>query len=596
MLFELSKGRRVRFFAALFAVAAAVAFDSMIPQATRFMIDNILGDAEAFGYLKNIAGFFGGTEYIKNNIWIFFTVFGCFIIIAVSVFILRRYLGLEFAEYIAKNLRDRLYSHIQKLPFSWHVKNQTGDIIQRSTSDVETLKNFIASDFFDIFRCFCVVSISLSLMLSMDKTMTLSAVALIPVMFLFSFFYYGSIAKKFKEQDEAEGALQASVQENFTGVRVVRAFGREQYEMERFDKKNDHYASKAKKVAAALSNYWGIGDIFCGLQLAAVVTFGIWRCVNDNMTLGTFQTFYAYTSMMIWPVRNLGRSLANFSKAGVSAKRIHEILSEEAEFIQAGEKDHNGHKFESVEFKNVTFKYDENRDILNNVSFILKKGGTLGVLGGTGSGKSTIGYLLTRLYDLNGETGCSGEILIDGENIKNIGLAAVRKNIALVLQEPFLFSKTIKQNIISPNPGAQPHELRRVSEIADIHEAVMEFPEQYDTMVGERGVTLSGGQKQRVAIARMLMQKSPVMIFDDSLSAVDTKTDAKIRAALKQSTAGAAVIIISHRISTLMHSDNILVLRDGAPEDFGTHGQLIKREGTYKRIYDLQSAVAEEYL
>jgi ATP-binding cassette subfamily B protein len=430
-------------------------------------------------------------------------------------------------------------------------------------------------------------------MLSMDRLMTLAAVILIPVMFLFSFFYYGSIAKKFKAQDEAEGALQAGVQENFTGVRVVRAFGREQFEMERFDIKNNDYASKANKVAKALSHYWGIGDMFCGLQLAVVMAFGIYRCINDGMTLGTFQTFYAYTSMMIWPVRNLGRTLANFSKASVSAKRVQEILIQEPEHIEISADIKNS--FESIEFKDVTFKYNEYREILSGVSFKLKKGGTLGVLGGTGSGKSTISYLLTRLYDLESGNGCSGEILIDGVNIKNIGLADVRKNIALVLQEPFLYSKTIKQNITSPNPEAEARELHHAAAVANIHEAILDFPEQYDTIVGERGVTLSGGQKQRVAIARMLMQKSPVMIFDDSLSAVDTETDAKIRAALKQSTAEAAVIIISHRISTLMHSDYILVLHEGKVEDFGTHDELVNREGTYKRIYDLQAAVVEEY-
>jgi ATP-binding cassette subfamily B protein len=294
--------------------------------------------------------------------------------------------------------------------------------------------------------------------------------------------------------------------------------------------------------------------------------------------------------MLIWPVRGLGRTLSNFSKATVSSKRIHEILSVEHEDIITSE---NARKYESIEFKNATFRYSENeRIILEDISFRLEKGRTLGILGGTGSGKSTISYLLTRLYDLEGE---NGEILIDGADIKEIPLADVRKNIALVLQEPFLYSKTIKQNITSPNPAAETDELHFVSAVANIHGSIMDFPEQYDTIVGERGVTLSGGQKQRVAIARMLMQKAPVMIFDDSLSAVDTETDAKIRAALKQNTAEAAVVIISHRINTLMHSDNILILREGRIEDYGTHEELLKREGTYRRIYDLQSAVTEEY-
>ena len=590
---ELSYGRRLRIVFAVFCVFFALLIYFIVPQIIRFVIDNVLGEEKIPDYLTNIVADLGGREYLRNNLWIFMVLFLGIIAVEMLVAACRRYFIIESAEYITMNIRNRLYSHIQKLPFSWHVKNQTGDIIQRSTSDVETLKNFMANDLAEIMRSFFIIVSALTMMLSMDKIMTLSAIILMPILFLFSFFYYGQIAKKFKEADEAEGALQASVQENFTGVRVVRAFGRERYEMDRFDIKNDAYADKIRRVINALSNYWGIGDIICGLQLMIVLSFGIYRGFHNGISVGTFQTFYAYTAMLIWPVRNLGRTLSNLSKATVSAKRIHEILSVEHEDININET--VDYTYGSIEFKNSTFKYireNDGRIILDDVSFKVEKGKTLGILGGTGSGKSTISYLLTRLYDLDSE---NGEILIDGVNIKEIPLAGIRKNIALVLQEPFLFSKTIKQNITSPNPEAHIEELHHVSSIASIHEAIMDFPEQYDTIVGERGVTLSGGQKQRVAIARMLMQNAPVMIFDDSLSAVDTETDAKIRAALKHQTAGATVIIISHRISTLMHSDNILILREGKIEDFGTHSELINREGTYKRIYDLQSAVVEEY-
>ena len=591
MIFELSKGRRVQIVFAFFFIFAALLLYYFIPQIVRFIIDNILGNEKIPDYLAGIVENIGGIEYLRQNLWILIALFSGIFFVETITAMCRRYFVLEAAEFITMNLRNKLYAHIQKLPFSWHVKNQTGDIIQRSTSDVDTVKNFLSNDLPEMLRSFFTIIISLSMMLAMDSAMTLSAVVLMPALFLFSFFYYGSIAKKFKDADEAEGALQAGVQENFTGVRVVRAFGREQCEMERFDGKNEAYAGKAKRVVNALSNYWGIGDIICGLQLAIVLAFGIYKCVRGGMSIGTFQSFYTYTSMLIWPIRGLGRTLSNFSKATVSAKRILEILSVEHEDIAPNE--NGARKYERIEFKNATFRYsEENRLILENVSFSLEKGKTLGVLGGTGSGKSTISYLLTRLYDLDDN---NGEILVDGANIKKIPLAEARKNIALVLQEPFLFSKTIKQNIVSPNPDAETEEMHHVSAVANIHGAIMEFPEQYETIVGERGVTLSGGQKQRVAIARMLMQKAPVMIFDDSLSAVDTETDAKIRAALKQNTADAAVMIISHRISTLMHSDRILVLREGKIEDYGTHEELIRREGMYKRIYDLQSSVAEEY-
>lgn len=603
MIYALTRGRRWRFVCVVIGSMLAILIDSMVPQLVRFTIDNVLDDKEAPKILQGIVSAIGGIDYLRSHIWILLVVFLTLISCAVTLMMVRRYFAFEFAEYLALNLRNKLFSHIQKLPFEWHVKNQTGDIIQRSTSDVETVRNFCAADSIDILRCIFIVSVSLTLMFSMDAFMTVIAVILLPFLVGFSIFYYKNIAKKFKEADEAEGSLQATVQENFTGVRVVRAFGREQFEIDRFDNKNNSYVSKSITVINGLANYWSIGDIIGGLQLAIVMCFGVYRAVHGDMTLGTFQTFYAYTSMMIWPVRNLGRTLSNFSKASVSAKRIHEILSVEPEIVEDVKPAGKSYSFDSVEFKNVSFGYNKNdkadenkselKPILNDISFKIEKGKTLGILGSTGSGKSTIGYLLTRLYDLDNEN--EGEILIDGVNIKEIPFYDVRRNISLVLQEPFLFSKTIKENIISPNPHAEEHEMHHVANVANIHEAILGFPEQYNTIVGERGVTLSGGQKQRVAIARMLMQNAPIMIFDDSLSAVDTETDAKIRSALRQNTAGSAVILISHRISTLMHSDYIMILHDGIVEDFGTHNDLITRAGTYKRIYDLQSAVVEEY-
>ena len=604
MIYDLTFGRRLRFLFVVFGSMFAIAIDSMIPQLVRFTIDNVLDNKEIPKFLQGIVSAIGGIDYLRNNIWILLVVFLTLILGAVTMMMFRRYLAFEFGEYLALNLRNKLFSHIQKLPFEWHVKNQTGDIIQRSTSDVDTIRNFCAVDIVDFLRCFFIIIISLSLMLSMDVLMTLIAVALLPFLIGFSIFYYKSIAQKFKDADEAEGVLQASVQENFTGVRVVRAFGREQFEISRFDEKNNNYVSKSLKVINGLANYWSIGDIIGGLQLVLVMCFGVYRAVHGDMTLGTFQTFYAYTSMLIWPVRNLGRTLSNFSKTTVSAKRIHEILSVEPETVADIKPAGKNYNFNNVEFKNVSFGYNGHnsgdnkselklKPILKNISFKLEKGKVLGILGSTGSGKSTISYLLTRLYDIDGEN--EGEILIDGVNIKEIPLYDIRRNISLVLQEPFLFSKTIKENIISPNPQAEESQMHHVASVANIHESIIEFPDKYDTIVGERGVTLSGGQKQRVAIARMLMQNAPVMIFDDSLSAVDTETDAKIRASLKQNTADSAVILISHRISTLMHSDHIMILQDGVVEDFGAHNELITREGTYKRIYDLQSAVVEEY-
>ena len=296
--------------------------------------------------------------------------------------------------------------------------------------------------------------------------------------------------------------------------------------------------------------------------------------------------------MLVWPIRNFGRVLSEMSKTSVSLGRINEIISEEEE------KDYKGaitpDMTGDIEFKNVNFDYEGIKPVLKNISFKIKSGTTFGILGGTGSGKSTIMYLLDRLYELPDEC---GTIEIGGVNIKNIKLDYLRSNIGFVLQEPFLFSKTIKENIDAFGHTNDIELIRHNASIAAVDDSISGFSKGYDTIVGERGVTLSGGQKQRVAIARMLMQNSPIMIFDDSLSAVDAETDAKIRAQLNENTAQSTVILVSHRITTLMHADVIMVLNDGQVSEIGTHTELLTNEnGIYKKIYDIQSSLETELL
>jgi len=565
--------------------------DFLSPQIIRIAIDSVIDDKPFPAFIRNFAENLGGRTYFTENLNILIFVFIGMVLIQCLLGIARRFYGMEISEFVSLKFRNTLYMHIQSLPYSWHVKNQTGDIIQRSTSDVDTLRNFLSNDVMELMRCFFIIIISLSLMVSMDKQMTLISIVLLPVIVAFGIIFRSRIATSFKVADEAEGQLQATVQENFTGMRIVRAFGREMFEMKKFDGKNMNYVEKSLVVSRSMALYWGLGDIIAGLQITLVMIFGIYRCVSGGMTLGTFTTFYTYSSMMIWPLRGLGRIITNFSKATVSAKRIHEVLVETPEDMSV--KEDANLSFSDIEFKNVSFTYVTD-SVLKNLSFKINKGETLGILGGTGSGKSTIACLLTRLYDLGG--GNSGEILINGVNINNIPKAVLRKKISLILQEPFLYSKTIKENITAPDLSASESELHAVSRTADIHDAILKFTDGYGTVIGERGVTLSGGQKQRVAIARMLMQKAPVMIFDDSLSAVDTETDQRIRKSLAKHTSDSIVILISHRISTLMRADKIMVLKDGVIENFGTHNELKTREGIYKRVYDIQAGFLADNL
>ncbi|GHU10474.1 hypothetical protein FACS1894151_09870 [Spirochaetia bacterium] len=423
----------------------------------------------------------------------------------------------------------------------------------------------------------------------MDVFMSLVALALVPVILLFSVIYFRKVAKQFLKADAAEGSMQACAQENYTGVRVVRAFGREFYEMERFSERTKNFADIWSHIGKMLGLFWGAGDMLSGLQLAIVVTAGIYRSVQGELLPGTFLAFYTYCNWMIWPVRQLGRILSELSKTLVAAGRVREILAAEPETdpSDALQPEIKG----EIKFENVTFAYDQSAPVLSNISFTLKPGKTLAILGATGSGKSTLVHLISRLYDVAPDC---GRITVDGIDINRISRSCLRRSIGLCLQEPFLFSKSIRDNIAAAKAGMDIAEIKSAAAVAQVDETIEGFGEGYGTVIGERGVTLSGGQKQRVAITRMLASNPPVMIFDDSLSAVDTETDAKIRSALRRRVKNAAVIIISHRISSLMQADEILVLQNGTVEEIGSHQQLIAGNGSYRRIFDLQRGIQDE--
>lgn len=487
------------------------------------------------------------------------------------------------SENFLKSIRDTLYHHTQYLPFSWHVQHQTGEIIQRCTSDVEVIRNFVCRQLPEVFRICFLIILYLGIMFSMNVPITLAAAAFFPVIIGYSAFFHSRIGKRFQDADEAEGALSSTVQENLTGVRVVRAFGREKYEIDRFDQKNNAYSDLWVYLGKLMSVFWASGDLITNLQVLTVMVLGVMFAVEGRITLGEFIAFLSYNASLTWPVRSLGRIISDMSKAGVSMERVAYIL--EAEEEDATDANNKPALTGDICFRNVSFAYSLDHPILKNINFTIPAGSTFAILGTTGSGKSTLVHLLNRLYDL--PEGC-GSITIGGTDIRDIDRQYLRQNIGMVLQEPFLFSRTIRENIGITKEKLLDEEIRHAAEIACVDESIQHFTDGYDTIVGERGVTLSGGQKQRVAIARMLMKQAPVLVFDDSLSAVDTETDNKIRKELKKEMEKATVIMISHRITSLMQADCIIVMDKGEIQQMGTHDQLIQQEGPYKDIYEIQ--------
>ena len=590
LLWKFLEGSKRFFLASIFCAGITALADMIRPQIIRAAVDCAIGGKEGdfpafvMGAVERIGGF----SYLGRNLWIMALA----IVAVAAVQVLSQYgfrvNNTRASETLVKTMRDRLYGHIQRLPFSWHMKNKTGDIIQRCTSDIDTTKNFLSEQLTSVFRIGLLLILSVTFMLSMHPLLTVIAMIPAPIVILYSFQFHKKVYDGFLECDENEAKLSAIAQENLTGVRVVRAFGRERSEIDKFQKQNDIHTLLWEKMAKTLSRFWSISDILSGLQVMLVVVFGAWFCIQGDLNEGEYIAFISYNSMMVWPIRQLGRMISEMSKAGVSIDRVAYIMNSptEQDDPEAVDASMDG----DIRFEHVNFSYENAPQMLHDIDFTMRAGTTLGILGGTGSGKTTMMLLLDKLYEL--PEGC-GRITIGGTDIRKIRTSHLRRNIGMVLQEPFLFSRTIAENIGIVSEELDMEAVRSAAAAAALDETVSSFASGYDTMVGERGVTLSGGQKQRAAIARTLTTETPILIFDDSLSAVDTETDAKIRRAIAQRFGKASVILISHRITTLSSADKIIVLDRGRIVEEGTHDELKHSGGIYQKIYETQSGAKE---
>ena len=610
LIFYFLKGSRIYFAAGAVCACFVALFDLIIPRMIQYTVDAVIGGdpGSAPFWLQKIFGGPGGIQYLRGHLWIAaVAVAGAAALGAVSRYCFRVN-NEKGAEIFVSRMRNRLFGHILSLPYSWHSENSTGDIIQRCTSDVETIKIFVSEQLTSLLRVFILVFMSLYFMVTIQPRLTAAAAVFIPVMIISSLIFYGLIGDEFEKVDSEEGRLSAIAQENLTGVRVVRTFGRELFERERFEAQNEFYTNHWIRLMRVLAAFWVSGNVIATVRNMTIAVYGAVLCVQDRLTAGGLIAFLSYNALMSLPVRSIGRVIADMSKAGVSLDRLRYIMNalpeqeDPADSLEAP-------MDRDIEFSHVRFRYSEGSPwILKDISMKIRAGTTVGILGATGSGKTTLMLLLDRLWELPEDC---GKITVGGIDIRRIRRGWLRKNIGLVQQEPYLFSRTLADNIgiamgteSDWEPGReiteeeesllfteeeQLMEIRRASGIARLEEAVERFADGYDTFVGERGVTLSGGQKQRAAIARMLVRRTPVMIFDDSLSAVDAETDAQIRRELKEYRSGETVILIAHRITTLQQADEIFVLEDGRIAEHGRHEELLARGGLYSRVYALQT-------
>lgn len=589
LLWKFMKGHRLMYIGAVISIGLATLFSTVVPLVIRITIDSVIGNKpmDLPAWVKYFIEIPGGRDYLARNLWIC----GLAVLLLTAanglfLFIKGKWSAVA-AESITLNMREALYNHLQRLPYNEHVKAKTGDLIQRCTSDVETVRRFLAVQFVEIGRAVFMVSLVSTIMFSLNVKLALVSIAIIPFIFTFAMIFFVKMKNMFQKCDEAEGRLTTVLQENLTGVRVVRAFARQAYEDGKFEEKNSEFKNLGFGMMKLFSLYWSLSDLLCLLQIGSVVVLGSYWAAVGIISIGTLVVFTTYVGMLLWPIRQMGQILTDMGKTFVSTGRIKEILDKPEEDMDA-----DGLKpviKGEIEFKNVRFEYEEGKPVLKDISFKVEKGQTISIMGPTGSGKTTLVNLLSRLYEYTG-----GSIRIDGVDLKEINKEWLRLNVGIVAQEPFLYSKTIMDNISLAKYGVIEQEVFEAAGIAAVHDVIQEFEKGYDTIVGERGVTLSGGQKQRVTIARTVINDYPILIFDDSLSAVDTETDAQIRKALKDRSRFVTTFIVSHRITTLSESDLILVLDKGELVQSGTHEELLRQGGLYRRVWDIQGALEED--
>lgn len=555
------------------------------------VLDNVLQGMPSRlpGFLAAWVEGLGGRGFIRANLWIPGLAIVLISVISGACNFLKGRFTAIGSERAARRLRNDLYAHLQELPFSYHSATPTGDLVQRCTSDVDTTRRFFAMQLLNIVDAVMMVGIALALLIPISLKITMISLVIMPLLFLFAWQFFKLIIKAFRTADEAEGHMTTVLQENLTGVRVVRAFGQAQREIEKYDAAASDTRDKFLKLSWLDAIYWSSGDLMGMLQTLLTLVFCLLEARAGRISVGDIVVFTSYIGMLLWPVRNLGRVLSQGGRTMVALERIDEILrqKQEADSADATAPDLKG----DIVFDQVSFQYEEGGEVLRDLSFTIKAGQTAAILGATGSGKSSIALLLQRLYAPQ-----KGRITVGGQDIAGIKRKHLRARVGLVLQEPFLYSKTIYDNLRIAAPDASREAIEQAAQDAQALQFIEESEKGWDTMVGERGVTLSGGQKQRAAIARTLLKDNDILIFDDSLSAVDTQTDARIREALARRSRDVTTLIISHRILTLSQADIIFVLEDGHITDQGSHEELIHRPGLYQRIHQIQSGLEDEFV
>jgi ATP-binding cassette subfamily B protein len=572
-LWRLMKGYQGMYIGAIALLAVATIARTGISLVLRRFIDDVI-----------IAGNYGSTLTMTILIFI-----GLSLVQGTFTF-LSGWLTSKSAESVTRRLRNFLFDHLQRLPYAYHAESQTGDLIARSTSDVDAINRFFSEQAIGIGRILLLFTVNFLTILQLNTRLGLISVVAVPIIIGISVFFFRKVSKAYEKYQEQEATLSSRLQENLTGVRVVKAFARQGHESYKFDQENWEKFRLGKKLLSIHSLFWPVSDIICGIQMLTSFFVGAIMALNGEISVGTYLAFSSMVTLIIWPIRGFGRLIVQTSTGMVSYNRVAELLKQDREPLTEGDYQPEGDVEGEIIFEHVYFAYEENNPILEDINFVCNPGDIIALIGSTGSGKTSLVNLLPRFYDPT-----RGTITLDGVDITRYPRKYLRSQIGIVEQEPFLFSRSIRENITyGVHREVSDEEIIQAAKFAAVHDVIEEFPNGYDTLVGERGVTLSGGQKQRVAIARALLKNPRILILDDSTSSVDTETEAQIRAALKHLMQDRTTFIIAHRIQSVMDASLILVFDKGKIVQKGTHHELMQIPGMYRDIFDIQTRIEVE--
>lgn len=529
-------------------------------------------------------------EKVQQLVWIMGIAFIVFVVIRPPVEYYRQYFAQWTASKILYDIRDQLFSHLQKLSMRYYSNHKVGEVISRVIHDVEQTKAFVVTGLMNIWLDSATIIIALAIMFSMNVKLTLVAILLFPFYGFSIKYFYGRLRKLTRVRSQALAEVQGHLHERIQGISVIRSFAVEDYEQQQFEKQNKNFLEKAIKHTRWNAKTFAVVNTITDVAPLLVIGYAAYEVIQGTLSIGTMVAFVVYMDRLYNPLRRLVNSSTTLTQSLASMDRVFELMDEPYD-IQDKEyakpvQDVQG----EVTFKHVSFRYEEStNDVLKNIDLTVQKGETIALVGMSGGGKSSLVSLIPRFYDVT-----EGQILLDGVDIRDYQVRSLRDHIGMVLQDNILFSDSVRMNILMGNPEATEAEMVQAAKAAKAHEFIMNLPEGYDTKIGERGVKLSGGQKQRLAIARVFLKNPPILIFDEATSALDLESEHEIQEAMERLAKDKTTFIVAHRLATITHANRIVVMKHGEIIEMGTHEQLMEKKGEYYNLYTVQQLDSEK--